>query len=68
MNSSSKINSYLMAAKCAVSHQSVGSVVPGDSTLKLTLLMQGVIYLLYNKKDFLQEMMAKKLQVKGTQQ
>ena len=31
MNSSSKINSYLMAAKYAVSHQSVGSVVPGDS-------------------------------------
>ena len=29
--------------------------------------MQGVIYLLYNKKDFLKEMLAKKLQVKGTQ-
>ena len=62
MNRSSKINRYLMAAKCTVSYHSVGSVVPGDSTstsnkadhdLKLTLLIQGVIYLLYNKKDFL---------------
>ena len=65
MNGSSKINSYLMSAKCTVSYYSVGFVVPGDSTynqlqiklimidMKLTLLMQGVIYLFYNLNDFL---------------
>ena len=58
MNGSSKINRYLMAANCTVSYHSVGSVVPGDQLqadhdLKLTLLMQGVIYLLYYLKDFL---------------
>ena len=49
-----------MPAKCTVSYHSVGFVVPGDSTsnkadhdLKLTLLMQGVIYLFYNIKDFI---------------
>ena len=65
MNGSSKINSYLMPAKCTVSYHSVGFVVPGD--LKLTLLMQGVIYLFYNLKDFFWKMLAKKLQVKGIQ-
>ena len=60
MNGSSEINSYLMPAKCTVSYHSVGFVVPGDSTsnkadhdLKLNLLMQGVIYLFYNLKNFL---------------
>ena len=47
-----------MPANCTVSYHSVGSVVPGDQLqadhdLKLTLLMQGVIYLLYYLKDFL---------------
>ena len=60
MNGSSKINNYLMPAKCTVSYHSAGFVIPGDSTsnkadhdLKLNLLMQGVIYLFYNLKDFL---------------
>ena len=66
MNRSSKINSYLMAAKCTVSYHSVGFVVSGD--LKLTLLVQGVIYLLIlQSKRFFWKMLAKKLQVKGTQ-
>ena len=52
MNGSSKIDSYLMPAKCTVSYHSVGFVVTGDD-LKLTLLMQGVIYLFYNIKDFI---------------
>ena len=72
MNNSSKINSYLMTAICAVSHQSVGSVVPGDSNkadydLKRTSLKQGVIYLFHNLKDFFEKMLAIKLQLKGTQ-
>ena len=62
MNRSSKINRYLMAAKCTVTYHSVGSVVQGDSTynqlqikliMKLTLLMQGVIYLFYKIKDLI---------------
>ena len=42
MNGSSKINSYLMPAKCTVSYPSVGFVVPGDSTynqLQIKLIM-----------------------------
>ena len=42
MNGSSKINSYLMPAKCTVSYHSVGFVVPGDSTcnqLQIKLIM-----------------------------
>ena len=65
MNGSSKIISYLMPAKCTVSYRSVGFVVPGD--LKLILLTQGVIYLFYILNNFLEKMLAKKLQVKGTQ-
>ena len=66
MNGKSKINSYLMPAKCTVSYYYVSFEVPGDSNkadydLKLTLLMQGVIYLFYNLKDFLWKMMAKQL-------